>query len=624
MTSPKEQPVEGVTNAEAEDQAQNQAEVQSSQDKGSSEPEAAPTTSSAGPRRRTAALEVRTGRRRGGAATAAADAKPEESASVAKKGATRTSRGSSSRTTRSGGTTGSRNGSRAQQRAARVATGEAAEAPALVEGISLAEDAGVPQVDSVDNAVQVPEVRAVQTEVPPVPAVAEMAVTAPPARPTEVVPAAVPAEPSAGDDAEDDVAPAPGTRRRAPPKPEKRSNRPTKPEPSKPEPSKPEATKNDASHYVVAPTVSPAQMRPRHYGVIVSFFMLVVVPTLSYSWYIWTRSADQYQSDVGFGSRTEEAGSTFDFLGALGGTTQSGSKDMDILNQFIVSQELVAKVDAEVDLRAMYTKAENDPLNAFHPEGTIEDLVKFWERMVLVNYDNATGLMNLEVFAFDPVDAKKIAEVVLVESTNIINELSKTAQEDITRYSKESLAATEAKLAEARLAVLDFQIRNSIVDPSNVIANQLSVVSTLNQQLAGAQIELDMIAGTVPEKDPRIALLNRRIEVIRNRISEEQSKVGAAADSTSPGFANLMADFERLKVEQDFAQQAYLSALAAHDQALTDAQHKTRYLSTYVAPTLAESSTAPNRPMTAFLVALIASILWAVIVLVYYALRDRR
>ena len=37
------------------------------------------------------------------------------------------------------------------------------------------------------------------------------------------------------------------------------------------------------------------------------------------------------------------------------------------------------------------------------------------------------------------------------------------------------LRATEAKLAEARLAVLDFQVRNRIVDPSNAIANQLSV-----------------------------------------------------------------------------------------------------------------------------------------------------
>ena len=473
----------------------------------------------------------------------------------------------------------------------------------------MPKEAGVdPKDNSSDIADQTSEVIA---EVPSVPVVKAVAVMPPPALPSDGTTQPLPDEPSGGEDEGDDHAPAPGVRRRNGLRPERRPTRVT-------------PTKNDASNYVVAPTVSPAQMRPRHYGVLVSFFLFVMVPTISFSWYLWTRAADQYQSDVGFGSRTEEVGSTFDFLGALGGSTQTATKDMDILNQFIVSQELVAKVDAQVDLRAIYTKATQDPLNALHPDGTIEDLVSYWQRMVLVNYDNGTGLMNLEVFAFDPADAKRIAEVVLVESTNIINELSKTAQEDTTRYSKEALAATEAKLAEARLAVLDFQIRNRIVDPSNAIANQLSVVSTLNQQLAGAQIELDMISGTVPEKDPRIAQLSRRIEVIQNRISQEQAKVGATADSTSPGFANLMADFERLKVDQDFAQQAYLSALAAHDQALTDAQHKTRYLSAYVAPTLAESSTAPNRPMTAFLVALMASILWAVVVLTYYALRDRR
>lgn len=410
------------------------------------------------------------------------------------------------------------------------------------------------------------------------------------------------------DDAADEQSP--GGRRRLGSRAEKRAARVAK--------------ANDASNYVVAPTVNPAQMRPRHYGVIALFLLCVIVPTVSFGWYLWTRAADQYESDVGFGSRTEEAPSTFDFLGALSGSAQSGSKDMDILNQFIISQELVAKIDADLDLKTIWSKAGDDPLNAFNEDGTIEDLVDYWQRMVLVNYDNGTGLMNLRVFAFDPQDAQDIATAVLTESTNIINQLSKTAQDDTTRYSKDSLAATEAKLAEARLAVLDFQVRNNIVDPSNVVASQLSVVSTLNQQLASAQIDLDMLTGTVPATDQRIVQLSRRLEVIANRIVEEQAKVGAASDSNSPGFATLMADFERLRVDQDFAQAAYLSALAAHDQALTDAQQKTRYLASYVAPTLAEAPTAPNRPLTAALTALIGFLIWSVLVLTYYALRDRR
>lgn len=381
---------------------------------------------------------------------------------------------------------------------------------------------------------------------------------------------------------------------------------------------------SDASNYVVADTVSDAQMRPRHYGVIALFLLCVIVPAVCFSWYLWTRAVDQYESDVGFGSRTEEAASTFDFLGALGGSTQTGSKDMDILNQFIISQELVSKVDADLDLKAIWSKAEGDPLYAFKADGTIEDLVAYWQRMVLVNYDNGTGLMNLRVFAFDPQDARNIADAVLRQSTDIINDLSKTAQEDTTRYSKESLQAAEEKLTQARLAVLDFQVRNNIVDPSNVVANQLSVISTLNQQLASAQIDFDMLNGTVPDADLRLASLSRRLEVIRKRIEEEQAKVGASGDSGSSGFAKLVGDFEKLKVEQDFAQQAYLSALAAHDQALTDARQKTRYLAAYVVPTLAEASTGPNRPLATFLVALIGFLSWAVMVLTYYALRDRR
>ncbi len=433
-------------------------------------------------------------------------------------------------------------------------------------------------------------------------------------QPTEaaLVPPAA-ARPAVGEEDDedgDDRAPGPGARRRVGARAERRAPRFGK--------------ANDPSHYVVAPTVSAAQMRPRHYGVIALFVLCVIVPSISYSWYLWTRAADQYESDVGFGSRTEEAASTFDFLGALGGSTASGSKDMDILNQFIISQELVAKIDAELDLKAIWSKVPDDPLNAFNPDGTIEDLVAHWQRMVLVSYDSGTGLMNLRVFAYDPLDAQKIAKAVLDESTSIINKLSKTAQQDTTRYSTDVLTATEAKLAEARLAVLDFQVRNNIVDPMNVVANQLSVVSTLNQQLVTAQIDFDMLAGTVPASDPRLTQLSRRLEVIRNRISEEQAKVGATSDSASPGFAKLMADFERLKLDQDFAQQAYLSALAAHAQALTDAQQKTRYLATYVDPTLAEAPTAPNRPLTAALTALIGFLIWSVLVLTYYALRDRR
>ena len=376
--------------------------------------------------------------------------------------------------------------------------------------------------------------------------------------------------------------------------------------------------------YVPGPTAMPAKMRQRHWGLVAFFCLMVVFPAIANGWYLYTRAADQYESNVGFGSRTEDTPSTFAFLGALGGAGASSSKDMDILNQFISSQEIVARVDKKLDLRAIFSKPANDPIFSFPKDGPVEDLVTYWQKMVLPNYDSGTGLMSLRVFAFDPKDAQNIAQAVLDESTSIINELSTTAQTDTTKYSEETLRKAEERMASAQQSLTDFRIKNRIVDPQSQLAGASQVVNSLVQQLGTAEIDLDMLTGTVPASDPRIAQLNRRIDVIQKRMDEENSKVGGLADPNAAGYAKLVVDYQNLQMEQDFAQKAYLTALSAYDQAVNDAQHKTRYLTTYLSPTLAESSTAPSRPLRIFMTVLAGFLAWASIVMIYYALRDRR
>ena len=85
-----------------------------------------------------------------------------------------------------------------------------------------------------------------------------------------------------------------------------------------------------------------------------------------------------------------------------------------------------------------------------------------------------------------------------------------------------------------------------------------------------------------------------------------------------------MNDYQNLIMEQDFAQKAYLTALAAYDQAINDAQHQTRYLATYLQPTLAQTSTAPQRGLRTLLAAFVGLLAWSIGVMIFYALRDRR
>ncbi len=373
----------------------------------------------------------------------------------------------------------------------------------------------------------------------------------------------------------------------------------------------------------VRPAVAPAKMRKRHYGVLLSFVIMVILPIAAASSYLWTRAVDQYESHIGFAVRAESQSSAPDlFGGLLGSSGGSTSEDMHILNAYILSQEIVQLIDAKLDLRRRYSGYPQDPVFTFNEKGTIEDLVAYWQRMVKVNFDGGSGLMELRVFAFTPQDAKEIAAAVLEESNNIINNLSAIARDDSTRFAREALENARIRATEARAALAQFRAKNQVADPSTEVAAQTGVLSSLQQQLAEALVELDLVLANGRDNDPRIVQLNRRIDAIQGRIDQERANMGIGGNGE--GFAEVLSEYERLTVDKTFAEQAYLSALAGFDSAMATASQKSRYLASYVSPTLSEASTAPVRPLLTFVIGIIAFMIWASIILIYYALRDRR
>lgn len=377
----------------------------------------------------------------------------------------------------------------------------------------------------------------------------------------------------------------------------------------------------------VPPPAMAARPRARHRMIFISFLLLVLLPVGASAWYLWTRAEDRYASEVGFTVRREEATSAVDFLGGLGNMSSSGSSDTDVLYEFIQSQELVKIIDGELDLRGHYSAHyDTDPVFSYNASGTIEDLTDYWRRTVRVSYDPGSGLIELQVLAFDPTMAQEIGQRVLEESSRVINELSAIAREDAMRYAREELDGAKEDLKTAREELTAFRSRTRIVDPNADLQGQMGLLTTLQQQLAQAMIDLDMLNQTSTANDPRRTQAELRIDIIRKRIEEERSKFSADGDADGEGqdYASLVAEFERLTVEREFAEQAYTAALSAYAGARAEAERQSRYLAPFIRPTLAERSQYPQRGILLGLVALFALLAWAVLVLVYYSLRDRQ
>lgn len=373
------------------------------------------------------------------------------------------------------------------------------------------------------------------------------------------------------------------------------------------------------------PTVGPATAQLRHWALAITFALAVVLPSLGAAFYLFFIADDQYSSKVGFAVRREDSNSAMGLLSGLTQLSGSSSSDTDVLYEYIQSQRLVADIDEALDLYQIWSRPAFDPVYALDPDAPLEDLVAYWNKMVRLSFGKGSGLLEVEVRAFDPDDAQRITQTLFEKSADKINELSAVAREDAIAYTRDEMQAAQERLRDARTAMTRFRNENQMIDPSMDLQGKAGVLTGLQAQQTAAMIDIDLLRETSREGDPRLTQAERKLAVIKSRIEAEREKLGLATGQNGDrAMADIVGDFESLTVDREFAERAYLAAMAAYDKAIAESQRKTRYLAAYMQPTRANSSQYPHRFTIWALITLVAFVGWSIAALVVYSLRDRR
>jgi capsular polysaccharide transport system permease protein len=126
---------------------------------------------------------------------------------------------------------------------------------------------------------------------------------------------------------------------------------------------------------------------------------------------------------------------------------------------------------------------------------------------------------------------------------------------------------------------------------------------------------------------PSVLVLNSEIASLERQVAEERAKLGKAANESGPAhggetLGGLVANYEELVVDREFAEKAYVSALASLERARVEADRQQRYVTAFVRPTLPEEALFPRRIVMVLTVFGVALVLWALGVLIVYAIRD--
>ena len=354
------------------------------------------------------------------------------------------------------------------------------------------------------------------------------------------------------------------------------------------------------------------------------FLLSVVVPTLLAIIYFGLIASDVYISESRFVVRSPERQTSSSTLGLLLKSTgfSRSQDDSYTVQDFILSRDALKVLDEKLNFREVYSSPALDIFGRFAGldwDDSFEALHLYYQGKVLVRLDGASSISTLTVRAFSAEDAFAINQQLLEMSEVLINDLNERGRQDMIRFANDEVRNAEEKAKAAALALSTYRNDKGVIDPEQQSSIQLQQIAKLQDELIATQAQLTQLQ-TFTENNSQIPSLRQRVRNLKRQIAAETNRVAGGDRS----LANKAAEYQRLALEREFADQQLGSALASLEQARNEAQRKQLYLERIVQPSKPDMAMEPRRIRGTFTTVVLGLIVWGILTMLLAGVKEHQ
>ncbi|MBP2460151.1 MULTISPECIES: hypothetical protein [unclassified Rhizobium] len=356
------------------------------------------------------------------------------------------------------------------------------------------------------------------------------------------------------------------------------------------------------------------------------FLLLTVIPTSAIFFYSLMTTAPLYKSEAQFTvvDRQQNAGANFGGIMASIGIVSGGEPNsMYSLRRFIQSPDALNQLDNSLGFRKYYSAPYGDWLTRLSADANSDEEFDYYSELITLHVSTTESIMTLEVWAFDPEIAQKIAQDLISMSEDFVNRMNNRALEDQVAFRKKELLSAQERLLKARIAVTAWRNANGAVDPMDQVKMIQELINGTEGELTKVRADISQLtaADNAERYRPRISVLQEREASLVRQITNTRERL---AGTTGDTVANHLADYERLQVETDFSQKSLEISMAALENARQEAVQKQKYLNLISSPTLPTDRIFPLPGFHTLLVFVTSLLLFGIAMLLHSIIRDYR
>ena len=343
------------------------------------------------------------------------------------------------------------------------------------------------------------------------------------------------------------------------------------------------------------------------------FVALVVAPTIVASLYYGLIAAPQYVSQTAYvvrGVDAHHASGLASLLNTFG--VSRAADETSAIETFLKSRDVLARLNARIDLRAVYGSHAADWFSRFPhfwERDSFEGLFAYTRSFLTVKQDSTSGVTRLEVAAFDPQSAQTIAAAMLAAASEMANNLNARAETDTIQDAKRELQESRDDVVKIQGELTAFRNATLLVDPLAFAGAMLQDIGALSLRRARAETQVAEAEQLSPD-NPSLQGLRASAGVLDKKIEEERAKLAGG----STALASKVTGYERLTLLRGLAEKRYASALLSLQAAEAEVQRKRVYIEEIAKPNLPDEATRPQRlrdVLSTFVVGFMAfSLLW--------------
>jgi len=308
-------------------------------------------------------------------------------------------------------------------------------------------------------------------------------------------------------------------------------------------------------------------------------------------------------------------------LSLLGVGSSSQLQDSMVVQEYLMSLDIFLLLDKEFKLTEHYKSDKVDFIERLAHDATMEKTLEFYQKRLLINYDEVSGLLHLAYAHTSPKSAKEILEFMVSSVEHELNEFNRRKAKKQLAFIEIEYNKNKQKMDESSDILQSYQNKHLLLDPENKASTSSAIIANLESTLTQKRIEFKTKSSYLNSDNYEIVQLKTEISEIASSLADAKK---ALTGNSEDRLNKILFEYERLKMQAEFDIEVYKNTLLQLESTKIDVLKEAKTLSIVSKPNFPDGYTYPNKPKMFVTLVIVVLLMYGIFSMLGAIIRDHK